>query len=149
MRVGVWSNACVDGPPPPTPRTAPMGYSATREFPADWVVRLGSALVVLTSDLPRYVLSYAPQHAARVEKRKVSHRPRPVLGFIHPYSKASLDACSRDMRVPVVDILDEQVHLIMLHEVRFVESLKQKARSPMPDVGEVRGGPRDLEAKRT
>jgi hypothetical protein len=41
------------------------------------------------------------------------------------------------MTVPVIDVLNERVHLKVLDELRFVEGLQKKACVSVPDIGEI------------
>jgi hypothetical protein len=50
------------------------------------------------------------------------------------------------MGVPIVDILNEKVHLEVLNERGLIEGLQQKGSLAMPYIRQILGGPWDLEA---
>ncbi len=52
------------------------------------------------------------------------------------------------MSVPVVNTLNEQVHLVVCDERWLIEGLQKKTCLAIPNVGEFIGRPRNLEPKR-
>jgi hypothetical protein len=59
-----------------------------------------------------------------------------VLRFVNFHAVAQSDALRDNMRVPVVNVLDEQVHLKVLDELGLVEGLQEEACVSVPDIGE-------------
>ncbi len=86
------------------------------------------------------------QHATRIEQREIAHRPRLVFRRTHAHPEPPLDTDRLQMRVPVVDVLDQQVHLEVADECRLIEGLQQEGRLAMAYVRQIPGGPLDLEA---
>jgi hypothetical protein len=78
-------------------------------------------------------------------QREVAHRPRLVFRRTHLYPEPFLNSNRLQMCMPIIDTLDEKVHLEVPDEFRLIEVLQQKSSLPMAHTGQIRGRPSDLE----
>ncbi len=83
------------------------------------------------------VLRNTPKDIAGIKQCEVTHGPGLVLRVSELHSITRGDSRGHDMTVPVIDVLNEQVHLKVLDELRFVEGLQKKACVSVPDIGDI------------
>ncbi len=89
-----------------------------------------------------------PQHSTGIGEREVSHCPRSIFWRAELDAEPFDEALRRYMLVPVVGVLDEQVHHEVVRQLLDVEVLKQERAATEMEIRQVVGRERHLEADR-
>ena len=88
----------------------------------------------------------APQHSAWIRESEVSHCPWPIFRRTKSDAKLLDQAVRRNVCVPVVGILDEQVHHEVVRQLLDVEVLKHESEVAGVEIRQIVGGESHLEA---
>ena len=111
------------------------------------LVRLRSVMIDSVSR-GRGILRNTPQHAAWIDQGEIAHTPRLVNRLPHSRVETTGEIRNDDLRMPVIDIFHQQMHLEICAERRLAECLQQEAASAEANVGQAVIGPGNVKPKR-
>ncbi len=72
------------------------------------------------------ILRDAPKYAAWIEQFEIAHRPRLIHWLAEFHIEALGDSLFRQMRMPIVNVFNEQMHHEILRVLDDVEILQEK-----------------------
>jgi hypothetical protein len=83
------------------------------------------------------VLSYAPQHASRINDHENAHGPGSIRRWLNLYTILDIQFLSLDLTPPSIDVLYQQMHHEIVGVIFVIEILQQEARVSVPKVCQV------------